>query len=139
MTWRATYTRPMVRHVIKRICIHRSFDQMASCDAASEIWPPLAPGCGAQSCFTHKTPWHRGRTCADFDAEVAREGAAAAAAAAGGSAAAAAADDAKVLRLHNVKQCPRHGLTLVPISAQLELLDPFPLNLSLHCPPCNPT
>jgi hypothetical protein len=50
-------------------------------------------GCRAKTCYAHNVPWHEGRTCAEFDAE------------------AAAANDeeeaAKVLRLRNVKQCPK--------------------------------
>lgn len=26
--------------------------------------------CGSRSCFTHQVPWHEGKTCAEFDAEI---------------------------------------------------------------------
>jgi hypothetical protein len=46
-----------------------------------------------------------------------------------------AARDAELAQLGDSE---RQGLTLVPISAQLELTFPFPLNLSLLCPPYHP-
>ena len=64
------------------------------CD--TPIMTCVQPDCGAKTCFAHNVPWHEGYTCAEYDFAAADELKDAAAATA-----------ARVLRLPNVKQCPK--------------------------------